>query len=288
MTIEYQSLESVAPFQKLQALLISKEKAGKSWLAATAPKPVLFLDTDLRAGSLAGKHGVYAATLRDPAPHLQPTAFNEILDLLTKLEKGCTLADLNPGWPALKPATIVDDSVTTTARAASRFALYTNTDIRRRLSFGNWSVDFAKNFDAWNAEMSTIESLILRCLALPYHFIATIHEAEEESEDSQPEKKKFTGKIGVFPARYQLLLKYFNDVWHLENAPDMDNPASQIYKPRVQVKPDYRCPWCVTTLDLAEQYQKPDIAGMLAKHNANVVPKLPAPAKVATATSSTN
>lgn len=284
MSIEYQSLETVRPFQKLQNLLIAKEKAGKSWLAATAPKPILFLDTDLRAGSLAGREGVFAATLRDPAPHLQPTAFNELLDILTKLEKEATLKDIYPEWPAIKPATIVDDSVTTTARCASRYALYTNTDVRRRLMFGNWSVDFAKNFDAWNAEMSTIEALILRCLALPYHFIATIHEAEEESEDSTPEKKKFTGKIGVFPARYQLLLKYFNDVWHLENAPDPDNSGSTIYKPRVQVRPDYRCPWAVTTLNLTEQFQKPDIASMLAKHNANV-PKLPT---LASAVSSAN
>lgn len=283
MSIEYQSLETVKPFQKLQLLEIAKEKAGKSWLAATAPKPILFFDTDLRAGSLAGREGVFAATLRDPAPHLQPTAFNEILDILTKLEQGATLADLAPGWPSVKPATIVGDSVTTIARAAARFALYTNTDIRRRLSFGSWSVDFAKNFDAWNAEMSTIEALILRCLALPYHFIATIHESEEESEDSTPEKKKFTGKIGVFPARYQLLLKYFNDVWHLENAPDPDNASSSIYKPRVQVRPDYRCPWAVTTLNLTEQYQKPNIADMLDKHNKNVVPKLPAPARISSA-----
>jgi hypothetical protein len=275
MSIEFQSLETVKPFQKLQLLEIAKEKAGKSWLAATAPKPILFFDTDLRAGSLAGREGVFAATLRDPAPHLQPTAFNEMLDLITKLEKECTLKDLNPSWPAVKPATIVDDSISTTAKCAGRYALYTNTDIRRRLSFGNWSVDFAKNFDAWNAEMTTIESLVLRLLALPYHFIATIHESEEESEDSSPEKKRFTGKIGVFPARYQLLLKYFNDVWHLENAPDPLNPSSTIYVPRVQVRPDYRCPWAVTTLNLTEQYQKPDIAAMLAKHNSNVIPKLP-------------
>lgn len=277
MSIEYQSLETVKPFQKLQLLEIAKEKAGKSWLAATAPKPILFFDTDLRAGSLAGREGVFAATLRDPASHLQPTAFNEMLDILTKLEMGTTLKDLCKEWPLARPETIVIDSITTAARAASRYALYTNTDIRRRLFFGNWSVDFAKNFDAWNAEMTTIESLVLRCLALPFHLIATIHEAEEEAEDSSPEKKKFTGKIGVFPARYQLLLKYFNDVWHLENAPNPDNLTSSIYVPRVQIRPDYRCPWAVTTLNLTEQFQKPDIAGMLLKHNNNM-PKAPATA----------
>jgi hypothetical protein len=275
MSVEFQSLEQVKPFQKLQALFVSREKAGKSWLAATAPKPILFLDFDLRAGSLAGRQGVFAATLRDPAPHLQPTAFNEMLDLFTKFEQEASLKDLNPTWPAERPATIVLDSISTMARSAARYALYTNADIRRRLTFGNWTVDVQKNFDAWNSEMSTIESVVLRCLALPSHCIATIHQAEEQTEDSTPDKKKFTGKIGLFPARYDLLLKYFNDVWHLENSPDPRNPSSTVYKPLVQVKPNYRCEWCVTTLDLDDQYQEPDIASMLAKHNAKHVSKLP-------------
>ncbi len=265
--IELNDLADQQPFEKLQLLEIGKEKSGKSWCAATAPKPILFFDFDLRAKALSGRDGVYAITLRDPAPHLQPTAFNEMLDIITQIENGATLYDLGfkKAPIGLNPATIVTDSVTTMARSAARYALYTNTDIRRRLSFGSWTVDFAKNFDAWNAEMTTIESVILRLLALPTHLIATLHEEEEKSEDSTPDKKKFTGQIGPFPARYSLLFKYFNDVWHFDNAPSMDNPASTVYESRAQCRPDYRCPWAVTTLDL-DQFEKPNIEQMLGKH----------------------
>lgn len=265
---EIKDLETIEPFSRLQLLEIGKEKSGKSWCAATAPKPVLFFDFDLRADSLGKKPGVFALTFRDPAPHLQPYAFNQLLDVLTKLEQECDLRDL--GFTrvdkGVKPATIVDDSISTIARSASRYALYSNSDIRRRLSFGNWTVDFAKNFDAWNAEMSTVESLVLRQLALPFHFIATIHESEEETEDSTVDKKKFTGKIGPFPARYQLLFKYFNDIWHFDNAPSLTTPGSSIYESRTQVKPDFRCPWAVTTLRVAGQFVKPNIEALINEH----------------------
>jgi len=265
--IELNDLADQQPYEKLQLLEIGKEKSGKSWCAATAPKPILIFDFDLRAKALSGRNGVYAVTLRDPAPHMQPTAFNEMLSVITQLEQGADLRALGftKAPPGLKPVTIVTDSITTMARSASRYALYTNTDIRRRLSFGSWSVDFAKNFDAWNAEMTTIESVILRLLALPTHLIATLHEEEEKSEDSTPDKKKFTGQIGPFPARYSLLFKYFNDVWHFDNAPSMSNPSSTVYESRAQCRPDYRCPWAVTTLDL-DQFEKPNIEQMLSKH----------------------
>lgn len=266
MAIEYINLEESKPLEKLQALFIGPEKGGKSWLAATAPKPVLFFDFDQRARSLAGRHEVYAMSFRDPAPNMQPTAFNEFLDVMTKLEQGQTLKDINPAMPLARPATVVLDSISTMAKSAGRYAMYTNQDVRRRLSFGSWSVDIQKNFDAWNAEMTTIENAVLRCLATSFHVIANVHECEEESETSTPENKKFTGRVGIYPARYQLLLKYFNEVWHVEQAPDPQAPNGP-WKPRAQVKPDHRCPWAVTTLDL-DKFEPCDIQGMLAKHLA--------------------
>lgn len=283
--IEILDLEQKRPFDKLQVLEVGKEKSGKSWCAATAPKPVLFFDYDLRARALSGRKGVYALTFREPAPHLMPTAFSDTLDFLTKLEQYRNLAMLDKMFPNTEPATIVLDSVTTMAKAAGRAAMYSNQDIRRRLTFAgkstetSWSVDFAKNFDAWNAEMSTIESVVLRFLALPYNVIATIHEAEEQSEDSTPEKKKFTGRIGAFPARYELLFKYFNELWHFDNAPDPDAPSSPIYKSRVQVRPDYRAPWCATNLML-DQFEKPNIEDMIKKHLSRVPQQAPVASNV--------
>ncbi len=289
MTIEAKSLEEQKPFDKLQVLLIGHEKGGKSWLAATAPKPVLFIDFDQRADALSGRKGVYALTLRDPAPHMTPTAFNEFLDILTQLETSPDLSKLSYLAKfnianGTNLATLVLDSVTTAARSAMKYALYTNGDLRRRISFStdggkSWSVDFVRNFDGWNAEMSTVESAIMRCLALPSHLIATVHQTEEEAADSTIDKKKFTGKIGVFPARYQLLMKSFNEIWHVEQAPNPENPSSPIYVPRVQVRADYRCPWACTNL-LLEQFESPDIERMIKKHEYNSVGKLPGEAKL--------
>src|ERR1700756_3093314 len=121
MTIQIHDLGNEQPGSKLQLLIVGAEKSGKSELAATAPEPVLFLDFDLRADSLAGKKGIYACTFRDPADTLtQPTAFNELLDFVGKLEKSLLLKDLGftsaPDGLAVK--TVVFDSISTIANAS--------------------------------------------------------------------------------------------------------------------------------------------------------------------------
>lgn len=268
MPIEYKDLENKKPFEKLAILEVGEEKSGKSWCAATAPKPILFLDFDLRADALAGRAGVYAITYRDPESHMQPTAFCDMLDTLTKLEQGADFRTLGIATApeGLRPATLVLDSISTSARAAMKYALYTNKDITRTLTFGGkLQVNFVRNFDGWNAEMSSLEAVVLRCLAMPFNFVSTLHEVDEETGDSTPEKPKFTGKKGPYPVRYKMLFKYFNELWHFENAPSLANPASQVYLPRVQVKPDYKCPWAATAM-LLDQYEQPNIEAMITKH----------------------
>lgn len=272
--IQATDLATAKVFDKLRLLEVGMEKSGKSWCMATAPKPILVFDFDLRAGALAGKKDVFALTFSEPDSSQQPQAFCEFLDVLTKMESGADLRSFDDTWKidkGVKPATISPDSITTLARAVNRYALYANEPIRRRITFGGkFSVDFVKSFDGWNAEMMTVEQAILRCLAMPYHFVTTLHEEEEKSEMSTPEKKQFTGKIGPFPARYQLLFKYFNEIWHFANMPDKKVPNSTIFKPYAQVKPDYRCPWVCTNLSGLEQYEDPNIEAMIAKHVASV------------------
>ena len=275
MPVESFELESLTPFERFLGVLSGREKAGKSRLAATAPKPVLVLDFDGRAAALAGLPGVYALTFREPPPHIQPTAFNDMLDVLTMLEANegdlsMLMANGRPAFPTVpkgtKLKTLVADSVQTLARAAMSYALYTSADMRRQLKIGGWQINFVKNFDGWNAEMQAVESVLLRMIGLSNaNLIATLHETDEEAPDSTIEKPKFTGRVGIFPVRYQRLLKYFNECYHVEQAPSMDNPASMSYTPRVQVRPDFRCPWAVTALDL-DQFEKPDIGAMIVKH----------------------
>jgi hypothetical protein len=248
---EIVSLEKASPFEKLSLIEVGPEGAGKSWLAATGRKPVLFLDFDRRSNAVAHKHGVYAITKEvvDPAWPNQPTAYQNTINVLGELEQGKIICG------GAVPRTLVFDSVHTFARACMAYALFTTPDIRRVINAAGQQIHLPKGFDAWNAEMSLIEGAITRALAIPgLDVIATLHETAEEAPESTTERPSFTGKITVYPVRYKLLLKYFNEVWRLER-------TSKI--PVVQVIPDWKFT-CKSNLGI-DKMEEPDIAKAIAK-----------------------
>lgn len=221
MTIQLHDSGNEPIGNRLQLLQVGAEKSGKSELASTAPDPVLFLDFDLRADSLSSKKGVYAITFKDPSNTLmQPTAINELLDVIGKLEKSLSLRDLGfttaPADALVK--TLVFDSASTIANAARRYVLYANPkDLAYIINVGQQQYRVPRNWHGWGAEMDMVESLIIRALGIPdLNVIVNLHEAKEESEDSTEDNPKYTGFITVFPVRYRILLKYFNEVWRLE------------------------------------------------------------------------
>lgn len=228
MTITAHDLENEPVGVDLQMLLVGPEKSGKSELAATAPDPVLFLDPDLRASSLAGRKGVYSLSYKDPGSTLsQPTAFNEILDTINQLERSLSLFQLGEYLkidkfkkvpPDLMLKTVVLDSVTTTSNAARRYVLYTNPkDLAYVINVGQNQYRVPRNWHGWGTEMEMVESAVLRLLGIPnLNVIVTLHEAKEEADDSTEDNPKYTGFVTVFPVRYRILLKYFNEVWRLE------------------------------------------------------------------------
>ena len=221
MTITPHDLEHEQVGTDLQMLIVGAEKSGKSELSATAPDPVLFLDFDLRAGSLASRKGVYALTFRDPGSSLdQPTAFNELLDTISKLEKSLSLKELGfaNAAPDLLVKTVVFDSASTIANSARRYVLYSNPkDLAYVINLGKSQFRVPRNWHGWTTEMEMVESAIVRCLGIKgLNVIVNLHETKEEAEDSTEEQPKYTGFITVFPVRYRVLLKYFNEVWRLE------------------------------------------------------------------------
>jgi hypothetical protein len=225
------------PSAKLKLAIVGPEKNGKSRLAATARAPVLVHDFDNRAEALASLEGVYVMSYIDPQWPRQPEAIQDFLSNLAKLEDGADLRSLGFDGvePGLKPRTNVIDSIHTFARSAQRYCMYNNSDIRREITVGPMKIHIPRNFDAWNAEMSIVESAILRLLALPQDTIIILHEVAEEAPDSTPEKPHFTGRVSVYPPRYKLLLKYFNEVWRVKLTP----VKSQMI-PRVYPLPDYQ------------------------------------------------
>lgn len=260
------------PGQTLSMILVGAEKAGKSRLAATAPGPILFIDSDQRAASLAGLRDekgallpIYAITVTDnTSGDLMPTGFNDVLQILTCLEKSRKLRDIAIGQMSInnKPPvivkpfegvkddrdvqTIVFDSVATLADLARRYALYAASD---QLAFvvriGTRVHRTPKSWHGWESEKGFIIDALNQARAIAgLNVILTLHECLEEDERSTEENPIYTGKIEVFPRRYNSILKYFDEVWRLTRE------TGQI--PKISVQPDGKFTKCATALGVFE------------------------------------
>lgn len=269
MTIELTVAEKEPPVSKLKLALVGAEQNGKSLLATTARPNVLFHDFDNKRESIRGKPGVYVITYSDPKWPKQPSAAQDFLTVVDKLERSLDLADL--GFPVPKGTLVgtnVIDSVQTLAKASNAYALYNSPDLRREVSFGGHKVFFNKGWDAVNAETKEVEDFVLRIMALPSDTIVILHETEEQAVDSTPEKKKFTGRVDVYPPRYRLLLKYFPEVWRVKLTQLVGSNNQTRYVPRVYPLPNSE--FDSGTTMLLDATEEPNITEMIAKHTRNL------------------
>lgn len=283
MPIEFHVTETEEPTKKLKLIIVGEEKTGKSRLAATGRKPILFHDFDNRAESLQGMKDVYVISYVEKQWPNQPDAAQKFLDVMGLLEKSLDIHDLAPLIPSAASVpkgtivrTNVIDSIYTFGKAFNQFAVFGQKDIRREIKFASYTVLLGAGWDAWNCEMIPVENNTLRLMALPCDTIITMHEAMEETDDSDSTKKKYTGKLGVYPARYQRLIKYFNEVWRMENVQVVVNGKS-IYQPRVFPLPNYK--FNAASTMLLEPVEEPNIFTMLQKHENELRKRglLPAP-----------
>lgn len=278
MSIELRVMDQEPPVGKIKLALVGHEKNGKSWLTSTGRKRVLVHDFDNRAESLQGKPGVVVISYPDKQWPMQPEAAQKFLDILAQLENSLDLADLIPVLRRIEPTgkypeipkesyirTNVIDSIQTFGKAFQNYALFGSKDIRRELNIGTQKVLLPGGWDAWNAEMVPVENAILRLLALPSDTIIVLHETAEETADSTSEKPRFTGRVGVFPVRYQRLIKYFNEVWRVKLTQATDPRTNKLaYLPRVYPLPNYEFD-CATAM-LLDSVEEPNIEAMIAKH----------------------
>src|SRR5229473_287625 len=264
MPTELRIMAEEPPVAKLKIALVGKEKHGKSWLSATGRPNVLVHDFDNRAEALQGKRGVYVISYVEPQWPKQPEAAQKFLDNLAKLEDSLDLSDLGFKCPkGTLVGTNVIDSIQTFGKAFQNYALYGQKDIRREITFGGLKVFLPGGWDAWNAEMVPVENCVLRTLALPTDTVIVLHETAEETADSTSEKPRFTGRVGVFPVRYQRLIKYFNELWRVKLI-QMTVNGKLAYKPQVFPLPNYEFD-CATAMMLDAQ-EEPSIIQMIAKH----------------------
>jgi hypothetical protein len=278
MPVQLYAAAESDPADKLKVLLVGREKHGKSWLATTARPPVLIVDTDGRAEAILGRRpSVYVISLSDPPMPQAPTAAPAVVDIVAQLERDRDLAKLElrcgldpsgkqiiaklpcPAGTIVK--TLVFDSITTLGRVFANYALFMNKSIRREVTIGNSAIHFPSGWDGWEAEARSVESLILRALAIPdLDVICTIHAVAEEAPDSTPETPRYTGRLDVYPNRYRRLVKYFNEVWLVKLMP----ASGGIMLPKVFTKPhsDFDC---ATSLQV-DPVEEPDIGRILDKH----------------------
>ena len=263
MTVELKDMSQEPLTSKLKIALIGHEKNGKSQLAATARKPILFHEFDGREEALAGRQGVFVLPYKDKSWPMQPEAAQDFLTNLSKLEDSLDLNNLSAKIPkGTFVRTNVVDSIQTFGRAFMQYALYGSPDIRREMKVGTHKVYLPGGWDAWNSEMVSVENAVLRLLALPCDTIIILHETEEETPDSTAEKPKFTGRISVYPVRYQRLLKYFNEVWRVRLTQVVDGNKSR-YLPRVYALPNYEFD-AATTLNI-DAVESPNIEALIKK-----------------------
>jgi hypothetical protein len=265
MATEYTVMENEPPTSKNKIALVGGEQNGKSWLAATARKPVLFHEFDGKKESLRGKKGVYVISYIDPKWPQQPTAAQDFLTNITKLENSLDLHEFFfevPKGTFVK--TNVVDSIQTCGKRAQDYAMYNNKDLRREITFGGHKVFIPSGWDAVNSEMAEVENFVLRLLALPTDTIITLHETDEKAADSTPEKPKYTGKIDVYPPRFRMLLKYFPEVWRVKLTQCVGAGNQLRYLPRVYPLPNYD--FDSGTTMLLDPIEEPDIEAILRKH----------------------
>jgi hypothetical protein len=256
------TLQTESPTEELAVLLVGDYGAGKSYCAATSPGTVFYFDFDQRLNALRSHpnaKNIFGMTFADSTDtNIMPVAMNELLGVLSQLEKSPMLKDLHGSFAGNDRCidTLVFDSIQTIADSARRYVLYNGGTgeggITKAFVIGGKTYRVAKNWHGWGGEMEMVTGAILQARALLHckvcsksvtyrqvngigqlfhtdtatkfdhdpipkamNVICILHETMEEDERSTEQNPIYTGRIAVFPVRYRVLLKYFNEVWRL-------------------------------------------------------------------------
>jgi len=301
MTMTPHLLQAESPTNELAMLLVGDYKSGKSYLAATAPGNILFLEMDRRLKALATHPNVkniygleFSDNLNAPS-NVTPTAINELMDIVNRMEVSPRLADLHSNFASCGDKlidTIVFDSVQSIADAARRYVNFSAPDVAKTIVMGQKAYRVAKTFHSWGGEMEMVTGAILQARALLHckkclksvthkkgpdntnitvhtdpkimdhppepramNVICILHECMEEDERSTQENPIYTGKIEVYPRRYNSLLMYFNEVWRLKRE------TGRI--PTIQFDPDNKFAKAATALNLSTDLKLVNIQSIL-------------------------
>lgn len=235
----------LSPTKHLKMGIVGKEKAGKSWFSATAPKPIYIFDFDGRSESLRNKPGFYVE--EKPA--------------IRQIGAALSIAQYHKEAGIPNPATWVFDSVTNMCKAQELEIYRLGSGMHRNIRVSdNTSVKVRQGYDATNAILRQVEFWISEFSALG-NLIFVFHEIEEKDRaKSTAFEPKYTGMITAGPQYLVNVLSSFNEVFRAF----VDE--SDQYK--IQCKRSYNFP--AATSMLLDPVEEPDIQGMLDKHYKRV------------------
>lgn len=205
----------IEPIQYLRSAFVSPPGAGKTWLAATFPRPA-FIDTD------RGIRTVVNPEFRKRYPDQDPIfeQFDDERDPKTGLFKSAkgfwqVIEQVNKWGDDPSIDTVVLDSATTFSDLCQHVALEINQSSKRSqtLTEGRNRKAILPAIQDFGAEMNLFEQFMDQFVGLPKHIIVICHERVDTND------KGAVTSIGPLLTGSKLrakFAKWFDEVWAIE------------------------------------------------------------------------
>lgn len=239
---------------KYKIALVGEPKAGKSWLACTAPGRLFVADFDTRAESLkefirkTKRTDIVAKTYTDLNPS-QPVAVSQLETDIAMFEYLKQQGKEIPEWFIL-------DSMTYLKVACEHELVKQHPSMARGIKLGASGIKIPQGYDIINGNKAYLEYLIGRLSELG-NVIATFHEIDEkDNPGSTKESKAYTGRKTIQPQYLSSLLSVFNDVFRVT----IDYQGKRI----VTVQPN--SDFMASTSMRLDATEDADIRAMILKH----------------------
>jgi hypothetical protein len=234
--------EDVHATERLKIAILGKPKAGKSWLAATAPGPIRYYDFDDRAESLEGKPNLFILS--------KPT--------MLQVETDLSIMKANKAKGLILPTTVAFDSVTFMNRAMEEEIFRQDSKLYRTIRVGNsTSIKIRNSWDVINGIQRYVEYLIAEFGGLGVNIIFVFHEKDEKDKaESTVTETKYTGLVTVDPQYLSNSLSLFNEVYRIQVN----------YKQQYIVTCRPNNDVMASTTMLLDATEPPNIMDMIAKH----------------------
>jgi hypothetical protein len=246
--------EDVQADDFLLIAIIGAINSGKSWLASSGPKPMLYYDWDNRKASLEGKPGLFiksrpALTMLDVETDLSIMKANKIKKLPL-------------------PATVVHDTVTLMIKPMEDELRRQNPNSNafRGIRMGNSpsSIMYIRQgYDVINGIQNYMQYLIDEYTCLGINQIYVFHEKDEKDKaESKPNAPVYTGKLTINPQYLETVLGRINEKYHI--VVDATIPTNIKFIVECRQNNDINA----GTTMMLDPTEPADIMAMIAKHKA--------------------